>query len=350
MPWPLCIRLQKLAGWLNETAMTTAASSAALRAGIILVPDFTLLALSAFVDTLRLAADEGDRSRQIRCSWRVMSEDGRAVRASNGLMVEPAGGLVDPSRFDYVVVVGGTLHRSRDTAAHESYLRLAAEKGVPLIGLCTGSFHLARAGLMDGYKACVSWLHREELAAEFPRLEIVADALFVFDRERITCAGGSSVIHLASRLVDLHLGAGASDKGLRIMLEDRQRAGGSPQPPPPFAASRSGLDPRICRAMLLIESSIDRPLRLADAAARLGISGRQLNRLFNDQLGCSFGAFALSLRLDRARQLVTCEGASMTEIATVCGFADAAHFSRAFRHHYNVAPSEARRRARAEVQ
>ena len=348
MPIAFCIRLQNAVRCLNDRVMAVADHMPALRAGIIVAPDFTMLALSAFVDTLRLAADERDRGRQINCAWRLMSSDGHRVSASNGIVVEPTSGLIDPGAFDYLVVVGGTLHRMRRDTRLDEYLQKAARQSVPLVGLCTGSFYLARAGLMDGYKACVSWLHRDELIAQFPRVRAVADALFVFDRDRITCAGGTGVIHLASHLVDRHLGRGASEKGLRIMLEDRMRSGTSPQPPPAMLGIEKVCDPRVRRAMLLIERSIDDPLPPTRLASTLGISARQLNRLFNGELGCSLRAFERAMRLERAERLVTGDTISMTEIATACGFSDAAHFSRAFRGRFRMPPSEARRRARVD--
>ena len=85
-------------------------SGADLTVGVILVPSFTLLAFAGFMDTLRLAADEGDRSRQLRCRWYVMTSTGRAVRSSCGALVSPTSELVDPRLLDYVVVVGGLLH------------------------------------------------------------------------------------------------------------------------------------------------------------------------------------------------------------------------------------------------
>jgi len=314
-----------------------------LSVGVIPVQDFTMLAMSAFVDTLRLAADEGDRSRPLRCAWRVMSDGGRPVRASNGIMLQPTGGFVDPSGFDYVVIVGGTLHGGPEiSSATQDYLRTAANRNVPLVGLCTGSFILARAGLMKDRRACVSWFHKDELLAEFPDLEVVGDALYVFDRDRITCAGGTSVIHLASELVDRHLGAGSSDKGLRVMLEDRLRGGGSPQPPPTIEGLESVADPRVRRAMLMIERTLDRSPSSESIACSIGITRRHLARLFNRALGLSPRSFAQRLRLQRAHRMITEGTDPMTTIALACGYSDASHFSREYYKFCASSPSEAR--------
>lgn len=316
----------------------------ALSIGIVLIPDFTMLALAALVDTLRLAADEDDRSRPLRCHWQVMSDGGHPVRASNGLVVEPDSGLIDPSAFDYLAVVGGTMHRGLDvSAAIEATLQTAARAGVPLIGLCTGSFVLARAGLMRGRRACISWLHKDQLAAEFPDLTVVADTLFEIDRDRITCAGGTGVIHLASQLVDRHLGAGHSAKGLRIMLEDHPRRGNTPQPPPTIVGLEKVTDPRVRRAMLSIERSLDRRVPMELAATNVGVTLRQLNRLFYAAVGLSPSAFAHRLRLEQAHRMVISGHDTMTEIALACGYADASHFSRDYRRAFGCPPTVNRR-------
>lgn len=319
-----------------------------LRIGIVLVPDFTMLALSAFVDTLRLAADEGDNSRPIRCAWQVMSDGGHPVRASNGIVVEPASGLADVAKFDYLAVVGGTLHRGpRVSEATQSYLVDAARQKVPLIGLCTASFILARAGLMDNRSACVSWFHKEELESEFPRLRVVADRLFVEDRDRITCAGGTSVIHLASHLVERHLGAGASAKGLRIMLEDHLRSGTSPQPPPVMEGVGEVADPRVRRAMLAIERQTGRPFASAAIARETGLGTRQLNRLFMQHIKMSMQAYGRALRLKLAERRVREDLVPLTQIAHSSGYADASHFARDFRREFGASPRAARRAARS---
>lgn len=128
-----------------------------LSIGFILQSDFTLVAFSSFVDALRLAADDADRSRQVRCRWEVLSADMRPIRASCGIEVSPTREPGEPAEFDYVVVVGGLLGRGQRLAPRmASYLRQAASANRTLVGVCTGSFILARAGLMRQHRSCVS--------------------------------------------------------------------------------------------------------------------------------------------------------------------------------------------------
>jgi len=117
---------------------------ARLSVGFILAQNFTLSAFSLFIDQLRLAADEGDRSRQILCHWSVMTRRQAPVRASCGVTVSGTSDLADPRGFDYIVVVGGLLHAGPQLDdATIAYLQQAAQQGVALVGLCTGSFTLA---------------------------------------------------------------------------------------------------------------------------------------------------------------------------------------------------------------
>lgn len=310
-----------------------------LSVGIVLVPDFTMIAFAALADTLRLAADDGDRSRPIRCRWHVMSSDGRLVTASNGVGVAPASRFVDPAQFDYLAVVGGTLHRDHDATPIHDYLRRAAAVGVPLIGVCTGGVHLARAGLMSGRRMCISWLHHADVAAEFPDVRVVADELYVWDCQRATCAGGTSVIHLASELIDRHLGTGASDKGLRLLQEDKRRDGAGPQAPPTLSLSSAIVDARVRRAVLMMESATAGRIAPASIAAASGLSVRQLNRLFASETGMAMAAYARRLRLERADRLVRKGRLSLTAIAAECGFADSAHFSKSYRSQFGIPPS-----------
>jgi transcriptional regulator GlxA family with amidase domain len=201
-----------------------------LTVGIILARRFTLCALGNFVDVLRLAADEGDRSRPILCSWRVLSPTMEPIASSCGIVVQPDERLGDPMRFDYLVVVGGLVDEIENLHPETvHYLERAAAAGVPLVGVCTGTFALHRAGLMQGYRACVSWFHHEDFLERFDGLRPVSDQIFVVDRDRLTCSGGVSSAHLAAFIVERHLGRARASKSLHIMIIDAAAAE-EPQP------------------------------------------------------------------------------------------------------------------------
>ncbi len=320
-----------------------APSGAKLRVGFLLMHNFTLTAFSSFVDVLRLAGDEGDRSRPIACSWQVMSPNLRPARSSCGIEIRPTADLLDPSSFDYLVVVGGLLAGMPPLSpVLATYLSAAARAGVPLAGVCTGSFVLCRLGLMARRKCCVSWYHYHDFLEEFPALVPVADRLFVIDGDRITCSGGAGVADLAARLVADHLGAAAAQKALNILLIDRPRAAESPQPAP-HVTERAGADDRVSRALLLMEQNLSEPLAVAQIAVLLGMSARQLERLFAERLGETPQQSYLSLRLKHGRWMLTHTGFPAARIAADLGFADGSHFGRAFKAKFGATPAAFRK-------
>ncbi len=311
-------------------ATTPSAPRVQLSVGFVLLPRFTLLPFAAFVDCLRLAADEGDASRPIRCRWSFMSPDGADVVSSCGARIGPCEPLGEPERFDYVVVVGGLLPAGPPAdSATVAYLRSAAARGIPLVGLCTGPFAMIQAGLMHGRRCCVSWYHYHDLTQRMPDVVPVADQLFVVDGDRITCAGGAAAADLAAWLVERHLGRAWAQKSLHIMLIDHARRGSTSQPQPPLHEEVE--DNRVRRAILLIEQHLSQPLSTEALAAQLSVSRRQLERSFRRELGMSPSQFSRNLRLRYGLWLLQHTDRSITEISAECGFADTAHFSRQFR-------------------
>lgn len=316
-----------------------------LRVGFVLAQRFTLTAFAGFIDALRLAADEGDRSRPLECSWEVLGDPDVPIASSCGATVQPWREMENPERFDYIVVVGGLLHGGQKVVpGTHAFLRSAARAGVGLVGLCTGSFVLARAGLLAGYVACVSWFHRQDFETEFPSLRLVSNRMFVVDRDRMTCAGGTSVVHLAAHLIEKHCGRAHAGKSLRIMIEDQPLGPNALQPE--SVVTRQAQDSRVRRAMLLIEQKLSQPDLLADISSSLGISMRQLERRFVADVGITPRDYRLSLRLARARWMIEHTDVSVTGVGFECGFGSCSHFSRAFTHHFRIGPSTLRRSAR----
>jgi transcriptional regulator GlxA family with amidase domain len=308
-----------------------------LRVGFVLAPSFTLTALSNFVDILRLAADEGDRSRPIACAWHIMDASNRPIRSSCGLAVEPTSELLKPERLDYVVVVGGLLTGASISDATVAYLTRAAAAKVPLVGLCTGSFILCRLGLMKDREVCVSWYHHRDFTAAFPGLQPVSDRLYVVDRDRITCSGGTGVADLAAKLVEKHLGRGAAQKALHILLIDHARSDTSAQPAPPMPAPVR--DERVARALLWMEQHLAAPIKISRVASELGMSERTLERLFRNRLNETPQRSYLRLRLRHAKWMLENTSMSPSSIAAELGFVDSSHMSRCFKSCYHALPS-----------
>ena len=313
-----------------------------LSVGFLLLGNFTLCAFANFVDVLRLASDEGDRSRQIRCNWKVISPDLHPIVSSCGVSVQPHELIGDLSRFDYVVVVGGVIDDQifwKDDSRDE-LLRSAANLGVPLVGLCTGSLVLHRAGLMDGYRCCVSWFHGADFMSQFQGLHPVSDQIFVVDRDRLTCSGGVSTAHLAAFLVDRHLGGSAAMKSLRIMMLDG--AANEETPQPAATLNLNANDPLVKKSLSLMHQNLEMPLSIQNIADRLGVEKRRVERRVLRKMGRITASVFVFFRFGQSRHLLLKSEKSVGVIAVECGFCDSAHLGRSFRREYGMTPQSFR--------
>ena len=313
-----------------------------LSVGFVLLHRFTLLPFAAFVDCLRLSADEGDRSRPLRCNWTFMTSSGESAMSSCGAIISPCKPLRGPQAFDYIVVIGG-IQEEREKADQRAvdYLRQAAQLNVPIIGLCTGVFTLIHAGLMTAKRCCVSWYHHGDLTRRFPDVTPVADRLFVDEGNLITCAGGVAAADVAAYLIERHMGKAWAMKSLHIMLIDEVRRGEHPQPQPVIFDRVE--DRLVRRAIDIISQHLGEAISIEELAKRIGTSRRNIERKFQDELGVGPQRFSRNLRLRYGMWLLHYTDRSITAISERCGFADSAHFSRHFRDTFGYAPSSVRK-------
>jgi transcriptional regulator GlxA family with amidase domain len=168
----------------------------------------------------------------------------------------------------------------------------------------------------------------------------VADQLFVDEGDRITCAGGAVAADLAAYIIERHLGQSWARKSLRILVMDSPRPANAPQPQP--TSDYQVENKWVVKALLLMEQNLSRPLATDQIAQRINISKRQLERLFLADTGDSLQKFYRKIRLSYALWLLQNTQRSITDIAQECGFADTAHFSRAFRGAFATRPTDYR--------
>ena len=314
----------------------------ALRIGFVLAKRFTLSAMALFVDTLRLAADHEDGSRKIRCDWDVLSHTRGFATSSCGVQVAATTELIDPRKYTYIVVVGGLLDVEEPLdAATRAYLGKAAKAGVGLIGLCTGSFLLAEAKLLGSHIACVSWLHHKEFKRRFPSLDVTSEQIFNLEHKLATCAGGSASADLAAAIVRRHIGENAERNATEILQISHRREATDAQARKPLGIEVS--DRRVHQALLLMEQHLEDVLPISALAAVIGLSRRQLERLFLECLGAPPSAFYLRLRLESARRMILDDPTRpLIDIALANGFSGPSHFSIRFRVQFGKSPTEVR--------
>lgn len=318
-----------------------------LRVGFILSPRFTLLSFAGFVDCLRHAADEADHSRQIHCSWSVIAPSLEPVEASCGVHVIPLEIFPDPTSFDYVIVVGGLLPWCLDQPRETyDYLRTAYASNISVAGLCTGSFVLAKAGLLDGRRCAVHTEHYQHFVRLFPSALPETDQIYVNDQGLYTCPGGTTALDLAFSLIEEHCGKARALKGLMSLLVEKHRAA-LHVPHRPYEKLTACGNWRVERSIDLMGRYISRPFSIEQLADRIGSSYRELARAFSRRAGQSPAAIWRKMRLSHGHWLLLNTARTVTRIAHECGFADGAHFSRWFKREYGEPPARFRRHRRS---
>ncbi|WP_323120198.1 GlxA family transcriptional regulator [Burkholderia alba] len=327
--------------------MTPAAAAPAVRAapvatlahfGFLTLPNFSMIAFTSAVEVLRMANYVG-RAEHYR--WSIFSLDGAPVQASNGIAVRPTQAL-DPARLPDVMIVCGGI-RIRDVVTDDTREALAAlaDSGVPLGGICTGAYALMASGLLDGYRCTVHWENLSALHAEFPQVRF-ADELFVVDRDRLTCTGGTAPLDLMLNLVGARLGQQLAAQVSEQFILERIR-GATDQQPIPVDARVGFSRAELIEVVRLMEANIEEPLSLEELARLVRLSQRHLQRMFKVYLNVSPTHYYLTLRLKRARDLLRTTDASIARVTTICGFHSPCHFSKAYRAQFGHAPSYERR-------
>ena len=303
------------------------------RFGFLTLPSYSMIACANAIEALRMA---NRVAGQAAYAWQVVTPDGHPAAASNGLMLTPCAMLSAADRFDIVFVVGGIDVRNAVDRTVAAALRRLAHDGVALGALCTGSFALAEAHLLHGYRCAIHWENLQAIREEFPHIDFVDD-FYCIDRDRITCTGGVAPLDLMLAIIQARFGRRVAAQVSTQFLIERGRAADERQPRQASAAT--GATPRrLAEAIRLIEDSIETPRPMSDIARDVRISTRQLERLFRRHLGMSPACYSAALRLDRARALLRQTALPITDIGIACGFHSASHFSTAFRARFGHPP------------
>ena len=317
-----------------------------MRVGFILSPRFTLLAFAGFIDGLRHAADEADFSRQIYCHWKVVAPTPDPIAASCGVEVLPHEVFPDPRTFDHLVVVGGLLPFCLEHPPETfSYLRTAHDANVSIVGLCTGSFIIAKAGLLDDRRCAVDAPHLKQMQGLFPRVRPDSDSSYVEEENIVTCRGGTTALDLVIALIEGRCGRARAIKGVTALHMDPIYAAHR-LPHRPYVHLTASGNRKVERAVEFMEKHIAGPLSIATLSRQLDCSPRELNRLFSKYAHKPPSAVWRDMRLEHGHWLLVNSSRTVTQIALECGFSDGAHFSRWFRKTYGEAPVAFRDRRR----
>lgn len=318
-----------------------------LSVGILLWPGFPMMSLAGLVESLRHAGDHGDDSQPRYARWQIVGAPGSAMRSSCGIPVPVTVDYVHPGAFDHLFVIGGLL-RDLDAAPprHRDYLHAARRAGVPLIAVCTGSFVLAREGFLDGRPVCVHPYHQGHFEAAFPGHRFVTNRDFAAAGDVTTVLGGVSILPLMQRLIGAHLGP---DRAAKVAHQMTLPAPGAA----PVMGAREGVDggaitdPRIQRALVILDAEAGQSPSIATLARTLGLSERHFLRLFKAQVGMAPKEYLIDTRLRAAVWMLRNTARSITSVAYAAGFASGAALADHCRRRMGRTPGAIRRRARA---
>ncbi|MEP3638296.1 MAG: GlxA family transcriptional regulator [Paracoccaceae bacterium] len=317
----------------NRAAHGTSDDMKPQRFVFVLLENFSLLSFAGALDSLRIANMMGGRELY---RWTVTSEGGEAVAASTGTIFQVDGDLPELSRDDLVFLVGGINIQDATTKRILNWLRRESRKGPLIGGLCTAAYSLAKAGLLDGKRATLHWQNQDSFSEEFPEVDLTK-SVFIVDGTRVTTAGGTSSIDLMLKLIaDAHgeeLANSVADQMIYASIrtdQDTQRLS---------VPTRIGVrHPKLSKVIQIMEQNIEEPISPSLLAKDVGMSTRQLERLFRRYLNRSPKRYYMELRLQKARNLLMQTDMSVINVALASGFASPSHFSKCYRAHYDTTP------------
>ncbi len=299
----------------------------------ILLDKFSLLSFASALDSLRIANRMAGKEIY---TWSLVGEGGEVVSCSAGTTFKLDADLGDLRRDDVIMVCGGVDVQTSTTKKVLSWLRREARKGLKIGGLCTAAYTLAKAGLLDDKRATIHWENADSFAEEFDTVELTK-SVFLIDGNRMTTAGGTSSIDLMLKLIADDFGEELANAVADQMIyssirtdQDTQRLS---------TPTRIGVrHPKLSQVILMMEKNTEEPISPSILAKDVGMSTRQLERLFRRYLSRSPKRYYMELRLHKARNLLMQTDMSVINVALACGFASPSHFSKCYRAHYNTTP------------
>lgn len=313
--------------------MPLAVDSAAVTISFVLLDRFTMLAFASAIEPLRVANQLVGKAL---FRWNVYSEDGTAIRCSNGILLQTDGPLPRIAPEGYVLVCSGLDPDDACSPDLAAWVRFQWRHGRTVGGICTGAQVLAHAGILKDRSFTIHWENRGSFQEQFPELT-PQDQIYCQDDRIITCAGGAAASDLALHLIHAHYGANLSQSVMNMCLQTRQRVATDAQVPSKSSQIGSR-NAHLIKAITFLQQNLEEQISVSDCAERAGVSIRQIERLFRINLGVTPSRYLIDLRLQRGRELLSTTDLGVMEVAVACGFLSSSHFSKTFVSKFGVSP------------
>ena len=299
----------------------------------LLLEEFTHLAFSCAVEPLRIA---NHVSVEELYTWSLLSPDGEKATCSNGAVTLVEGGLSPLERADYLFVISGMNVPDHVTPDILRFLRRERAHGTRIGAICSAAYVLAKAGFLDGQDAALHWAWHELFEEEFPRVGL-RKSVFVAEGEFFTASGGTAAADMMLHFIALEHGRDLAIEVSDQMVYNAVREGAAEQRL--SLQSRHGIrSEHLINAIRKIEDNIETPMAPSEISEELGISTRQLERLFEKYLKTSPKRFIMNIRLQKARALIQQTDNPVSDIAMACGFSSTSHFSKVYSAQFGASP------------
>ena len=325
---------------------TETSSNFPKRFGFFLLNDFTHISLSSAVEPLRMA--NRICGKEHYC-WKTISATGDAVTASNAFGINVDCGIDNADvlrNLDVIIVCGGQFVEKNTSRTLSLWLKSMHQRGVSLGAICTGSYVLADAGLLDGYRCSIHWENMAALTDLFPKVAVSRN-VFTIDRKRYTCSGGTAPVDMMLHFILADCGVDVSTGVAEQFIYDRIRRPDDQQRIP-LKHVIGHQSEKLVIAVDLMQANIKEPIAQEDLVSYVGLSRRQLQRLFQRFLYSTPSRYYLQIRLQRAREFLRQTSMSLVEISVSTGFVSSSHFSKSYKEYYGHSPSIERQRDRMD--
>ena len=309
--------------------------------GFVLIPEFPLLSFACVVDAMRMTNRHVEKQLY---SWRTMTLDGKETVSSCGMKCVPDASVFSntfaTTEFDLVFVVAGAGSENIQSQTLLTQLVRWSQQGKMLGGLTLGSYFLAQAGLLDGYQSTVHWEFLDVFKETYPKVKVTKDVITI-DRNRVSSSGATASLDLMLQLISIDHGESLAKKVSDLCIYHQPRDQHDSQRMP-LRTRIGAANQHLIHAVEYLESLDECPFSKNDLISVVGLSGRQIERLFRQYLSQTPRQYHAQIRLERARKLLQQTCMPIIDIAIACGFSTASHFTKCYKDEFGNTPSHDR--------